>query len=92
MLVNLMKAAEHGATAVRADGKHRREADRLVHGVPSAYPVPEAKHVGGIDAELRHFLRVCRHRDEMLRDRLLVTGKSRKRPLARARSLAFKGA
>jgi hypothetical protein len=74
MLVNLMKAAEHGAKAVRADGKHRRESDRLVHGVPSADPVPEFKHVGRIDAEFGDLRSVGRHRNEMLRGRLLVTG------------------
>ena len=36
-----------------ADGEHRRQADRGVHRVAPADPVPEAEHVGGVDAELR---------------------------------------
>ncbi len=42
---------------LRADGEHRRQADRRIHRVAAADPVPEAEHVGGVDAELRHLLR-----------------------------------
>src|SRR6266542_3140596 len=52
MLVHLVKAVQHGAEVIRPYGKHRREADGRVHGIASADPVPEAEHVGGIDAEL----------------------------------------
>ena len=38
---------------LRADRDHRREADRRVHRVAAADPVPEAEHVAGVDAELR---------------------------------------
>ena len=63
------------AEVVRSDGEHRRKADRRVHGVASADPVPEPEHVGRIDAELRHFCRIRRDRDEVLGNRLLVTAR-----------------
>ena len=52
-----------------ADGRHHRKADRAVHRVASADPVPEAEHVVGVDAEVVDQLLVRRHRDEMLGDR-----------------------
>ena len=53
MLVHLVKAVQHRAEIVRADGQHGRKADGRVHGVAAADPIPEAEHVGGVDAELR---------------------------------------
>ena len=52
MLVHLVEAVQHGAEIIRADGQHGRKADGRIHGVAAADPIPEAKHVGGIDAEL----------------------------------------
>ena len=72
MLVHLVKAAEHGAEIVRADGHHGREADRRIHRIASADPIPEAEHVGGIDAELRHLLGVRRDGHKMLGDGAFV--------------------
>src|SRR5438552_2832896 len=66
-----------------ADRDHRRETDRRVHRVAAADPVPEAEHVGRVDAELRDLGGVGRHRDEVLRDRALVAQRPQ-RPLARA--------
>ena len=71
------------AEVIRADRQHRREADRRLHGVAPADPVPEPEHVGGVDAELRHFRGIGRDRDEVLRDRGLVASDARQRPLAR---------
>ena len=77
VLVHLVEAVEHGAEIVRADGQHGRKADRRVHRVAPANPIPEAEHVGGIDAELRHFRRVRRHRHKVLGHRLFVAAQSR---------------
>ena len=55
--VHRVEAGEHGAEVVGADGDHGAEADGGVHGVAAADPVPEAEHVGGVDAELGDELR-----------------------------------
>ena len=52
VLVHLVEAGQHLVETVRADRHHRRQADRRVHRVPAADPVPEAEHVRGVDAEL----------------------------------------
>ena len=57
MLVHLVEAGQHGAEIVRPDGEHGREPDGRIHRVAPADPVPEAEHVGRVDAELRHLLR-----------------------------------
>jgi hypothetical protein len=54
VLVHLVKSVQQSAEAIRADGEHRREADRRVHGIAPADPVPELEHVGRVDAELGH--------------------------------------
>ena len=68
MLVHLVETAEHGAEMLGADGEHRGETDRRIHRVAPAHPIPKFKHVGGVDAELRHFLGVGRDSDEMFGD------------------------
>jgi len=50
---------------LRTDRQHRGEADRRVHGIAPADPVPEPEHVGRVDAELGHLRDVRRDRDEM---------------------------
>ncbi len=76
MLVHLVKAIQHGAEVVRADGQHGRKADRRVHRVAAADPIPEAEHVGGIDAELRNLGCIGRNRDKVFGDGFLVTSQS----------------
>ena len=78
VLVHLVEAVQHGAEIIRADRKHRRETDRRIHRIAPADPIPEPEHVGRIDAELRHFRRIGRHRNKMLGDRLFVASESRK--------------
>ena len=46
------KPASSSAKRSGPIGEHRREADRGVHRVAAADPVPEAEHVRGVDAEL----------------------------------------
>ena len=57
VLVHRVEAAQHPGEAVGADREHRREADRGVHRVAAADPVPEPERVGGVDPERRHVLR-----------------------------------
>ena len=76
VLVHLVEAVEHGAEVVRADGEHGREADRRVHRVAAADPVPEAEHVGGVDAELGHLAGIGRDGDEVLGDGLRSSPKA----------------
>src|SRR6202034_2117955 len=58
MLIHLMKAVEHRAEIIGADGEHSREADGGIHRVASAAPVPNPEHIRGVDAELFYLLRV----------------------------------
>ena len=82
VLVHLVEAGEHGAEVVGADGEHGGEADGRIHRVAAADPVPEAEHVGGVDAELRDLFGVGRDGDEVLGDGLLVAELCQ-RPVAR---------
>src|ERR1700752_376802 len=68
MLVHLVEAVQHGAEMIWSNGDHRRKADRRIHRVTAADPIPEREHIGGITAELRHSRRVRRYGDEGLRD------------------------
>src|SRR5215510_406943 len=72
VLIHLVKAVQHRAEIIRADRNHRRKADRRVHRIAPADPVPEPEHVGCINAELRHFRRICGYRNKVLSDRLFV--------------------
>ena len=76
------KPASSSREALRPDGEHRREADRRVHRVAAADPVPEAEHVGGVDPELRRPpRRSSRRRRSASRSRLVA--ERGERPLAR---------
>ena len=77
------KPASIARKFVGSDGEHRRQADGRIHRIAAAHPVPEAEHVCGVDAELRHLRRVGRHGDEMLRHRLGVAAQPAQRPVAR---------
>src|SRR5664279_5113597 len=63
MLVHLVKAVEHGSEMIRADGDHGRKANRRIHGVAPADPIPKLEHVRGVDAELRYLYSVGRDRN-----------------------------
>ena len=80
VLVHGVEAGEQLAEPLRADGDHRRQADRRVHRIAPADPVPEAEHVGRVDAERRHLLRVRRNRDEVPRDCRLVAAEAAQEP------------
>src|SRR6185295_4378408 len=68
MLVHLMEATEHGAEIVRADSYHGREPDGRIHRIAAADPIPEAKHIGRSDAELRYLLGIGGDGDKMFCD------------------------
>ena len=72
VLVHGVEAGQQLGELLGPDRHHRREPDRRVHRVAPADPVPEAEHVGGVDAELGHALGVGRDRHEVLGDRRLV--------------------
>ena len=82
VLVHLVEASEHRPEAVGADGQHRRQPDRRVHRITPTHPVPEAEHIGGVDAEFFHRLRVGRDRDKVLRNRRLIVLQPCKQPCA----------
>ena len=84
MLVHLVKAVEHRAEILRADGQHRRKADGRIHRVTSADPVPEAEHVRRINAERGNLFGIGRDRHEMFRHRLGIAAESFEQPVARA--------
>ena len=86
VLVHLVEAGQHLVEALGADGQHRRQADRRVHRVAPADPLPEAEHVVGVDPELRHLLGVGGDRHEVLGDR-----PPRRRPARPAPSRAPSG-
>jgi hypothetical protein len=79
-----MEAVQQRSEVVGADREHRRQTDGGIHRIASADPVPEAEHVGGVDPELRHLLRIGGHGHEVLGDRLDVAAEPGQQPLARA--------
>ena len=68
MLIHGVEAGQHLEEAFGADGDHRRQADRRVHRIAAADPVPELEHVARVDAELAHLRLVGGHRHEVLFD------------------------
>ena len=82
VLVHRMESGEHFAEVVRAEGDHVGEADGGIHRIAAPYPIPEAEHVGGVDAELGDLLGICGNGDEVLSDGGFVTTQTGERPLA----------
>ncbi len=70
MHVHRVEPGEHVPEVVRPDRQHQGQADRRVERVTSAHPVPEFEHVGTVDTELGHLLRVRRDRHEVERNRV----------------------
>ena len=66
VLVDDVEPGQEFGEPLAADGRHHRQADRRVHRVAAADPVPEAEHVVGVDAEVVDQLLVRRHRHEVL--------------------------
>ena len=82
VLIHRMESGEHFAEVVRAEGDHVGEADGGIHRIAPPYPIPEAEHVGGVDAELGDLLGICGNSDEVLGDSGFVTPETGERPLA----------
>jgi len=70
--VDGVEAGEEVGEIVRAERNGQRRADGGVDGIAPADPVPEAEGVGRVDPEGRHLVEGCRHRNEMLADRVRV--------------------
>ncbi|CCK16170.1 hypothetical protein BN136_2180 [Cronobacter universalis NCTC 9529] len=83
VFVHLVRAGEQLDKVVVAHGQNDRETNRRPEGVTAADPVPELKHVRGIDAEIADRFRVGGERREVLRHMLFVTGGFQE-PVARA--------
>ncbi len=81
VLVHLVETVQQGAEAVRADGEHGRKADRRIHGVASANPVPEPEHILGIDPEPRYRFAIRRDRDEVPGHGLDIAAEARETPV-----------
>ena len=79
--VDGVEAREELLEALRPDREHRRKADRRVHRVPAADPVPEPERVRRIDPERGDRLEVGRDGDDVLRDRRLVAAEAVQQPL-----------
>src|SRR5262245_37426090 len=77
-----MEAVQHGAKVIRPDRNHGRKADRRVHRIASADPIPELKHVGGINAELLHFRSISRHRNKVPGEGFLISAETCMQPIA----------
>ena len=77
-----MESGEHFAEVIGAEGDHVGEADGGIHRIATPYPIPEAEHVGGVDAELGDLLGVCGNGNEMLGHSGFVTPQTGERPLA----------
>ena len=82
VLVHLVESSQHGAEVLRPDGNHGRKPNRRIHRIAPANPIPEAEHVGGINAELGHLRRVRRNSDEMFRHGFLVALETLQYPAA----------
>ena len=83
MLVHFMEAFQHGAEIVRPDGEHGRQPNGRIHRVAPADPIPEAEHVGRVDAELRHLLGIGGNGDEMLGSGRSLTVQPGQQPVTR---------
>jgi hypothetical protein len=74
MLVNGVEASEEFLKAGRADRDGEHGADRRVHGVTAAHPIPETKRIGGVDAEGGHLVQRGRHGHEVFGHGVLSGG------------------
>ena len=82
VLIHRVEASEHLAELLRTYRDHRGKADRRIHRIAPADPVPEAKHIGAVDAELLDLRAVGGDCDEVPRHRLLIAQRL-KHPVAR---------
>mmetsp|Transcript_41489 Transcript_41489/g.111062 ORF Transcript_41489/g.111062 Transcript_41489/m.111062 type:complete len:486 (+) Transcript_41489:360-1817(+) len=83
VVVHGVGAGEQLLEVVHADGQRDGHADRAPERVPPADPVPEAEHVGGVDAEGGHGGLVGRDGDEVRRDGLGVRQPAQQPPARR---------
>src|SRR4029077_7586696 len=65
VLIHFVKTIEQRAEIIRPDSQHGRKADRRVHRVTPAYPIPKAEHIRSVDSELGNLCGIGRDRDEV---------------------------
>ena len=83
MLVHRVEAGEQVGKILRPDGNHGGETDGRIHRVAAADPVPEPKHVRGVDAELGDLGSIGGNGHEVLGHGLLIAAKAPEGPVAR---------
>ena len=84
MLIHLMKPVEHRLKIVRSHRQHRGEADRRIHGVATPDPIPEAKHICGINPKSADLFGIGRDGDKVLGDRGNFIAQAFEQPIAGA--------
>ena len=81
VLIHQVSAVEHFDEVFFTQIQHNRQADGRPQAVTSAYPIPEFKHMRGVDAKLGHCFFVGGNRDKVLGDVFFVA--LAQEPLAR---------
>ena len=66
MFVHFKSAGQQFDKVVITDGNGNRQTDRRPQGITAADPVPEFKHVGGVNAEFFDFFGIGGQRDKVL--------------------------
>ena len=72
MFIHSVEAREHGAELLGTNCDHRRQADRRLHGIATANPVPETKNVGAVDSKRFYTCGIGRDRDKMPRNGFFI--------------------
>ena len=86
VLVHGVEAGQQVGEASGTDRQHRRKADCRIHRVAATDPIPEAEHIGRVDAERLDALGIRRDCDEVSGDGRIVLERG-ERPGTRSRSI-----
>lgn len=82
MLVHGIRTIEQLREVVITDREHDRQTNRRPQGIAPADPVPELKHIGGINTKLSYCIRISGQRGKVLRHMRRVFGR-RQEPVTR---------
>lgn len=86
MVIHKMGALKQLFKVLETNGQANGESNCRPQGVTSAHPIPEAKHVGTVNAKGGHLFLVCGQSHEMFSYRILLEAnhiKSEMQPLSR---------
>src|SRR5699024_6602309 len=83
VLIHGVETGQNVTEVLLANGQHERETNSGVKGVTATDPVPETKHVGGVNTKLGNPLRVGGNSNKVLGHRVLVAVVRLKQPRAR---------